>query len=220
LIEISDTGPGVPADIVDKIFDPFFTTKDVGKGTGLGLSTVHGVIGQMGGGIYLTSTEGEGAVFSIYLPAIDPEELIEAKETVTPVLEVADLTGDGRILVVEDEDSVRNFVVVALRGRGYEVMEACDGVDALDVLEENGANHFDLIISDVMMTEMDGPVFVQEAQKKYEGLSRVIFMSGYAEAAMRDQIDQIANTGYLQKPFQAEALAAAVKEMIGGPKTH
>ena len=132
-------------------------------------------------------------------------------------VEVSDLTGVGRILVVEDEDSVRNFVVIALKGRGYEVLEACDGVDALEMLEEFGADHFDLIISDVMMAEMDGPVFVREAQENHDYKRRVIFMSGYAETAMREQIDLIENTGYLQKPFQAEVLASAVKEMIGGP---
>lgn len=219
LLEIADTGPGVPPDIADKIFDPFFTTKDVGQGTGLGLSTVHGVIGQMGGGIYLSEgSEGLGAVFRIYLPAMSEEEMVKAQnEAPAKPVEVSDLTGVGRILVVEDEDSVRNFVVIALKGRGYEVLEACDGVDALEMLEEFGADHFDLIISDVMMAEMDGPVFVREAQENHDYKRRVIFMSGYAETAMREQIDLIENTGYLQKPFQAEVLASAVKEMIGGP---
>jgi len=220
MIEISDTGPGVPSEIVDKIFDPFFTTKDIGEGTGLGLSTVHGVVGQMGGGIYLSQEEGAGAVFHIYLPAMTPEEIAaDVTEETTNSPETADLTGDGRILVVEDEDSVRNFVIIALRGRGYEVLEACDGVDALEILEEYGADHFDLIISDVMMAEMDGPVFVRQAQEAYKYHPRVIFMSGYAETAMRDQIELIENTGYLQKPFQAEALASAVKDMIGGPSS-
>ncbi len=218
LLEISDTGPGVPEDIADKIFDPFFTTKDVGKGTGLGLSTVYGVIGQMGGAIYLDSKPGEGATFRIFLPAYHevPGES-EADEVKAPQVEVADLTGMGRILVVEDEDSVRNFVKIALIGRGYDVMEACDGTEALDVLEEQGPDYFDLIISDVMMTEMDGPVFVQKTQERYGMRPRVIFISGYAEAAMRDQIDESEDTGYLQKPFQAEALAQAVKGMIGTP---
>ncbi len=218
MISIQDTGPGVPQDIIDKIFDPFFTTKDVGKGTGLGLSTVYGVIGQMGGAIYLDSEEGQGALFSIYLPAFEPEELVLAQEQANAgSTEVRDLTGNGRILVVEDEDAVRNFVVMALAGRGYEVVEACDGVDALEVIEEEGGEYFDLIISDIMMTEMDGPDFILAVHEKYAYHPRVIFMSGYAETAMRDQIDKIQSTGYLQKPFSAKDLASTVKDAVGAP---
>lgn len=216
MIEISDTGPGVPEEIANQIFDPFFTTKEVGKGTGLGLSTVYGVVGQMGGAIFLDSKPGEGATFRIYLPAFLGVE--EVDEAASSPREVADLTGNGRILVVEDEDAVRNFVITALRGRGYEVEEACDGVDALEILETEGAEEFDLIISDVMMLEMDGPVFVREAQQRFDHHPRVIFMSGYAETAMRDQIDDFTSAGYLQKPFAAKDLAAKVKEFIGAPE--
>jgi len=216
MIEVSDTGPGVPVEIAGKIFDPFFTTKDVGKGTGLGLSTVHGVIGQMGGAIFLQSTPGTGASFQIYLPAYEGE-METAPEPLPATAESADLTGKGRVLVVEDEDSVRGFVVTTLRGRGYKVEEACDGTDALEVLEEKGAAEFDLIISDVMMHEMDGPIFVREAREQYSHHPRVVFMSGYAESAMRDQIDEIDDAGYLQKPFTAKALASCVKDIIGAP---
>ncbi|MEL6506542.1 MAG: response regulator [Pseudomonadota bacterium] len=215
MIELSDTGPGVPEDIASKIFDPFFTTKEVGKGTGLGLSTVYGVIGQMGGAIMLDTTAEKGATFRLYLPAFMEADGLAIVDD-TPE-EVADLTGNGRILVVEDEDAVRGFVVTALRGRGYEVEEACDGTDALDLMESEGADTFDLIISDVMMLEMDGPVFVRKAREQFEHHPRIIFMSGYAETAMRDQIDDFKGAGYLQKPFAAKDLAARVKEMVGVP---
>jgi len=217
VIEVSDTGPGVSDDIASQIFDPFFTTKDVGKGTGLGLSTVHGVIGQMGGAIYLDSQKGEGANFKIYLPAIaagEEEDEVSAKGR---SVALTDLTGAGRILVVEDEDSVRDFVVVALRGRGYEIEEAPDGSDALELINEMGVDHFDLIISDVMMGEMDGPVFVRELISIYQQCPRVIFMSGYAESAMRDQLGDLEPDGYLQKPFSPKVLASAIKDHIGGP---
>ncbi|MEO0879643.1 MAG: ATP-binding protein [Pseudomonadota bacterium] len=214
LIEVKDTGPGVPPEIAAQIFDPFFTTKAEGKGTGLGLSTVHGVIGQMGGAIALDSDEGKGATFRIYLPASegeiehDDEAAATARETAA-----ADYTGSGRILVVEDEDPVRAFVVATLERSGYEVIAAEDGVDALDLLEED-KSEFDLVISDVMMPEIDGPTLVERARAEWGLAASVIFMSGYAEAAVRDQLDKIDGAGYLQKPFPMAALGAKVKDAL------
>ncbi len=215
MIEVGDTGPGVPAEIQAKIFDPFFTTKESGRGTGLGLSTVYGVIRQMGGAIALESDEGKGAAFRIYLPAHDETEPVEEAESVqTPLMrEPADLTGAGRILVVEDEDSVRNFVLATLGDCGYEITEAEDGEDALEILEEEGAD-FDLVLSDVMMNIMDGPTFVAEARQKFGLKAKVIFMSAYAEAAVRDQLDQIDGAGYIQKPFTVKGLAGMVKQTL------
>ena len=215
MIEVSDTGPGVPADIQAKIFDPFFTTKESGRGTGLGLSTVYGVIRQMGGAIALESELGKGAAFRLYLPAHDETEPVE-EDTSAPALrtvEPADLTGAGRILVVEDEDSVRNFVLATLGDCGYEITEAEDGEDALEIIEEEGAD-FDLVLSDVMMNVMDGPTFVAEAREKFDLKAEVIFMSAYAEAAVRDQLDQIEGAGYIQKPFTVKGLAGMVKQTL------
>ncbi len=215
MIEVADTGPGVPADIQAKIFDPFFTTKESGRGTGLGLSTVYGVIRQMGGAIALESEKGKGAAFRIYLPEHDKTEEPE-EQSAAPVArraEPADLTGAGRILVVEDEDSVRNFVLATLGDCGYEITEAEDGEDALEVLEEEGAD-FDLVLSDVMMNVMDGPTFVAEAREKFALKAKVIFMSAYAEAAVRDQLDQIEGAGYIQKPFTVKGLAGLVKQTL------
>ncbi len=214
LIEVSDTGPGVPADIQAKIFDPFFTTKESGRGTGLGLSTVYGVIRQMGGAIALDSEEGKGATFRIYLPAHDEAEPVEETSAPSaPRREPADLTGAGRILVVEDEDSVRNFVLATLGDCGYEITEAEDGEDALEIIEEEGVD-FDLVLSDVMMNVMDGPTFVAEAREKFGLKAKVIFMSAYAEAAVRDQLDQIDGAGYIQKPFTVKGLAGMVKHTL------
>ena len=214
LIEVRDTGPGVPADIADKIFDPFFTTKESGKGTGLGLSTVYGTIRQMGGAVTLTSDVGKGAVFSIYLPAHDGEEIEEATPVSASVkAQPQDLTGAGRILVVEDEDSVRTFVVATLSDCGYEITAAEDGEDALDIFEEDGAD-FDLVISDVMMNVLDGPSFVAKAREEFDLESKVIFMSAYAESAVRDQLDLIEGAGYIQKPFTLRGLATLVKTTL------
>lgn len=217
LIEVTDTGPGVPTEIVDRIFDPFFTTKDEGKGTGLGLSTVYGVIGQMGGAIFLDSEEGKGATFRIYLPAFDGEIEAEVDEDAATAPPSADYTGSGRILVVEDEDPVRAFVVATLERSGYEVTAVEDGIDALELFED-GDTDFDLVISDVMMPEVDGPTLVERARAE-RGLSAgVIFMSGYAESNVREQLDKISDAGYIQKPFPMAALGAKVKETLASRK--
>jgi len=215
LIEIADTGPGVPQEIVDKIFDPFFTTKEVGKGTGLGLSTVHGIIGQMEGAIVLGECDGKGAVFRIFLPAFLGEP--EADAVVTAFAGPVDLTGAGRILVVEDEDAVRNFVVAALEDCGYEVTSVGDGEEALETLEDDKAG-FDLIITDVMMPVVDGPTLVKRARVEQALSSRVIFMSAYAENSVREQLDALDGDGYIQKPFTLKGLAAKVKETLSAPE--
>lgn len=215
MIEVADTGPGIPGDIQAKIFDPFFTTKAAGKGTGLGLSTVYGVIRQMGGAVALTSEEGKGASFRIYLPAHDEAEPVEepGPRTEPARAEPADLTGAGRILVVEDEDAVRTFVIATLGDCGYEITEAEDGEDALDIMEEEGAD-FDLVLSDVMMNVLDGPTFVARAREEFGLSAKVIFMSAYAEAAVRDQLDAIEGAGYIQKPFTVKGLAGLVKQTL------
>ena len=217
LIEVADTGPGVPQSLIEKVFDPFFTTKEAGKGTGLGLSAVYGSIRQMGGAVELESVEGEGATFKLYLPAYDDtadEETDTTLTTSTRRSEPVDLTGAGRILVVEDEESVRAFAMAALVGEcGYEVTTAEDGEEALEILEDE-EDGFDLILSDVMMNIMDGPTFVQKAREELNLRSKIIFMSAYAEDAVRDQLDHIDGAGYIQKPFTLKSLATLVKQTL------
>ncbi|PQA88171.1 response regulator [Hyphococcus luteus] len=217
LIEVSDSGPGIPEDIAGKVFDPFFTTKDTGKGTGLGLSTVYGIVRQLDGVITLKS--GKGATFDIYLPAYDQEKPAEPEASKTAEearptrpAEPQDLTGAGRVLIVEDEDPVRNFVVATLTDCGYEVAEAADAEEALELLEED--MDFDLVISDVMMPDIDGPSMVKQAREELGLKSKVIFMSAYAEAAVRDQLDLIDGAGYIQKPFTLQGIAAEVKQAL------
>jgi two-component system cell cycle sensor histidine kinase/response regulator CckA len=215
LIEVADDGKGVPEDIAEKIFEPFFTTKGEGKGTGLGLATVHGIVGQMGGRIFLHNRPGEGATFRIFLPALTEEEARAAKPTERShhVNENADLTGKGRILIVEDEDGVRNIVVRALSMCGYQITEAEDGDEALEIIEDEPP--FDLVLTDIMMPEMDGPTLIAQAGEKLSG-AKVVFMSGYAETAMREKLGEIDAAGYLQKPFTLKKVAAVVKEVLGG----
>lgn len=219
LIEVADDGRGVPEAIAEQIFEPFFTTKGEGKGTGLGLSTVHGIVGQMGGRIFLHNRPGpgvgSGATFRIFLPALTEEEARAARsaERAHQPNENQDLTGKGRILIVEDEDGVRNIVVRALSMCGYEITEAEDGDDALEIIEDEPP--FDLVLTDIMMPEMDGPTLIAQAGTKLAG-AKVIFMSGYAETAMREKLGEIEATGYLQKPFTLKKVAAVVKEALGG----
>lgn len=212
--EVADTGTGIPQDILDKIWAPFFTTKEVGKGTGLGLSMVYGIVKQTGGFIYCDSVMGKGTTFHIYLPRYvpDPSVVVPA-----PVIDVApkreDFSGRGRILIVEDEDSVRAFAVRALTSRGYTVLEADSGEVALGVVEDD-ADGFELILSDVVMPEMDGPTMLKELRKR-NITTKVIFMSGYAEEAFEKNLEGASDFAFLQKPFSLKQLVEKVKEVMG-----
>ncbi|MEM6667553.1 MAG: ATP-binding protein, partial [Pseudomonadota bacterium] len=182
MIEVADTGTGMPTEVMEKIFEPFFSTKEVGKGTGLGLATVYGIVKQTGGFIFPTSAEGEGTTFTIFLPRHVPAEgevvgKVEAKVT------SSDLSGHGTVLLVEDEDAVRAFAARALKSRGYNVLEAETGAVAREVMEEQGGE-VDLVVSDVVMPEMDGPTLLGELRKTNPDL-KIIFVSGYAEEAFK-----------------------------------
>ncbi len=213
LIEVSDTGEGIPKENLGKIFEPFFSTKEVGAGTGLGLSTVYGIVKQTGGNIFVESEAGEGATFSIYLPRYyrAKPELPERQEPGKEVRAV-DLTGKGTILLVEDEDGVRVFGARALRGKGYTVLEASSGEAALAVLESYGGD-VDLLITDVVMPQMDGATLVTNVRKDRPGL-KVIFMSGYAEDAFRKSLDSTVAINFLPKPFSLAQLAQRVKDTL------
>lgn len=211
--EVADTGTGIPKDILDKIWEPFFSTKDVGKGTGLGLSMVYGIVKQTGGFIYCDSEIGKGTTFIIYLPRHYPQvsEVPAAPEKVEAVR--ADFTGRGRILVVEDEDSVRAFAVRALTSRGYTVVEADSGERGLEVIEDD-KDGFELILSDVVMPEMDGPTMLAEIRKR--GITtKFIFMSGYAEDAFERNLENPDDFAFIQKPFTLKQLLEKVKAVMG-----
>jgi len=214
-IDISDTGTGIPADIVDKIFEPFFSTKEVGKGTGLGLSTVYGIVKQTGGFVYVDSEAGRGSSFRIFLPRHHPELEAAPEAHATngaPAKPRADLTGQGTILLVEDEEGLRSLNARGLRSRGYSVIEASNGVEALEALEEkNGA--VDLVVSDVVMPEMDGPTLLKAMRGRNPDL-KIIFVSGYAEDAFEKSLPENQQFAFLPKPFTLSQLVAAVKETM------
>ncbi len=209
LIEVQDTGTGMPAELKDKIFEPFFTTKDVGKGTGLGLSTVYGIVKQTGGYVYVDSEMGKGTTFLIFLPRSAAETMVAAPPEPDKPAAPVDLTGDGIILLVEDEEAVRAFGKRALSSRGFTVHEAESGLDALKMVRDDGLR-VDLIVSDVMMPEMDGPTMYEEI-KKVNPDCKVIFVSGYAEEAFRNSVADGENFRFLPKPFSLKQLVESVK---------
>jgi two-component system cell cycle sensor histidine kinase/response regulator CckA len=217
-IDVTDTGTGIASDIVDKIFEPFFSTKEVGKGTGLGLSTVYGIVKQTGGFVYVDSEAGQGTSFRIFLPRHHAEqELAEAasdgaaKEPAEPK-RAADLTGQGTILLVEDEEGLRSLNARGLRSRGYSVIEASNGIEAMEALEQkNGA--VDLVVSDVVMPEMDGPTLLREMRTRNPNL-KIIFVSGYAEDAFEKSLPENEQFAFLAKPFALSALVEKVKQTM------
>ncbi len=212
LIEVADTGTGMSQEVMEKIFEPFFSTKELGKGTGLGLSMVYGIIKQTGGFIYPESEMGKGTTFRIFLPRHIPVETEQvAKAVAAPV---KDLTGNERILIVEDEESVRMFSARALSATGYEVFEAGSGEEALEVIEEE-EGRLDLIISDVVMPEMDGPSLLKEVRKSYPEM-KVIFVSGYAEESVRQGLEDDRSVEFLPKPYSLDQINSKVKEVLSG----
>jgi two-component system cell cycle sensor histidine kinase/response regulator CckA len=226
LVEVSDTGTGIPPDIIEKIFEPFFTTKEVGKGTGLGLSTVYGIVKQTGGFIYADSEPGRTS-FRIFLPRHIPgvdeivsqipageapaiAEAIAAADKMARAA-TADLTGQGTILLVEDEEGLRALNARGLSSRGYTVLEASNGVEAIEAFARHG--HVDLVVSDVVMPEMDGPTLLKELRQRDPNV-KIIFVSGYAEEAFSRNLPSQEQYAFLAKPFTLKQLVAEVKKTL------
>jgi two-component system cell cycle sensor histidine kinase/response regulator CckA len=213
LVEMTDTGIGIPKENLARIFDPFFSTKQVGSGTGLGLSTVYGIVKQTGGFVFVSSAPGQGAVFQIYLPHCEPADAAEpAPPDTSEAGAVKDLTGHGTIILVEDDEPVRIFGARALRNKGYKVIEARSGEAALDLIR-NAAEPIDLLITDVVMPHMDGPGLVREVREINPEM-KVIFISGYTEDAFRQRLDSDVGIEFLPKPFSLKELAAKVRDVL------
>ena len=233
LIEVADTGTGIAKENLSRIFEPFFSTKEVGAGTGLGLSTVYGIIHQTGGYIFADSAPGDGTTFTIYLPRheegeevmleIGPKpsfkpDVIEITPIISPTSQSVknietDLTGEGTVLLVEDEDAVRMFGARALKNKGYKVLQASNGEEALEVINNGSNQKIDLIISDVVMPGMDGNTLVQLIRHELPDM-KVILMSGYAEDVLTDDNTLSPDIHFLPKPFTLSDLAALVKDVL------
>ncbi|MGP1396888.1 MAG: PAS domain S-box protein [Inquilinaceae bacterium] len=213
-IQAIDTGIGIPSENLDRIFEPFFSTKEIGSGTGLGLSTVYGIVRQTGGYIFVDSKPGQGSTFTILLPRhLAEESAVEAAGDPRESA-IVDLTGAGCILLVEDEDPVRVFSARALRNKGYEVLEAKSGTDALEVLEQEG-DRVDLLVTDVVMPQMDGPTLIKNVRETRPGM-KVICISGYTEDRFRNTLDGGETIHFLAKPFSLKQLAGKVKDVLRG----
>lgn len=214
---VEDTGGGIPPDVIGKIFEPFFTTKEQGKGTGLGLSTVYGIVKQSGGFIFAESEPGKGTRFVVYLPVYHPAPGAQVEADAPEAqaeTEPSQWAGGGRILLVEDEVTVRIIAERALVRQGYEVTCAEDGEDGLakveDVIAAGGG--FDLVVSDVVMPSLDGPGMAREIRAIVPGMP-VLFMSGYAEEQLRKEIG-LANAWFMPKPFSVQQLSEKVGEVL------
>ena len=209
LLTVSDTGVGMDATTRARIFEPFFTTKEQGKGTGLGLSIVYGIVKQNGGEILVYSEPGQGTVFKIYIPA--------ARESVRPApveeKEVAVEPAIGAILLVEDEDQVRNLTRAMLVREGHRVFDFGSGAEALEFLRGQ-PEAIDLLMSDIVMPHMNGMDLAREAQAVRPNL-RVLLMSGYTETAVSGQGLIAAGTAFIHKPFTAASLRNKVREALG-----
>ncbi len=211
VLTVSDTGGGIPPEIVRRIFEPFFTTKIVGKGTGLGLAVVHGIVKQSGGDIQVESQTDLGTAFKIYFPAVKDDRV----ESEPPASEtgLADANTET-ILLVEDEDAVRSFAALALESEGYKVLPAADGKEALEIANESACS-ISLMITDVMMPGIDGPKLADRLKELSPDI-KVLFISGYtSDAVIRDGIVEN-SVAFLQKPFSLAELAAKVRGVLDG----
>ncbi|WP_373352865.1 ATP-binding protein [Pseudoroseicyclus sp. CXY001] len=211
VIRVTDEGMGIPPEKSAKIFEPFFTTKRPGEGTGLGLSTAYGIVKQTGGFIFVDSEPGEGATFSIWLPA-HRGKAPAAVPRPPKRLALPDESEHGVVLLVEDEAPVRAFASRALRMRGYTVLEADSAEAALDLLDDPDLS-VDIFVTDVIMPGKDGPTWVREALRARPD-TRVVFVSGYAEDSFAEHKALIPNSVFLAKPFSLADLTDKVQQQL------
>jgi two-component system cell cycle sensor histidine kinase/response regulator CckA len=208
VLVVRDNGSGIDAATQARMFEPFFTTKDAGRGTGLGLSTVYGIVKQAGGHIVVESGVGHGTSFSIYLPRHRSRASPASAASTIP-----DLHGSEVVLVVEDEAAVRAPICQAFRVLGYRVLEAKNGVDALRVLENEDRAPVHLVVSDVMMPEMNGGDLVAQLRTVYPRL-RALFISGYSDDVIRSRGSLDEGVGFLAKPFTPNEVVARARQLL------
>jgi CheY-like chemotaxis protein len=210
-LTIRDSGPGIPEDVRDHLFEPFYTTKQVGSGTGLGLATVYGIVRQAGGGIQVESTSGTGTLFRLVLP------IARHHSQSSPPGSQPLPRGTETILVVEDEEAVRQIVRLSLQMIGYHVLSAPSARAALEVAAGyDGPIH--LLLTDVVMPEMGGRALAEQLSRNRPD-TKVLYMSGYTDDAIVRHGVEAATVAFLQKPFTPQSLASKLREILDGPPT-
>lgn len=206
-LSVSDTGVGMDKATLSKIFEPFFTTKSEGRGTGLGLSTVYGIINQSGGAIRAYSEPGVGTTMRILLPAA-----VEKVDVESDIAELAAQHGSETVLLVEDDETVLALCATVLANHGYKVIEAEDAPNAIEI-SRTYPEPIQLLVSDVVMPGTNGPALAVEIRDARPGI-RTLFMSGYTEETMEQYGFSANNSGFIQKPFSASALAKKVRQVL------
>ncbi|MGJ8605248.1 MAG: hybrid sensor histidine kinase/response regulator [Marivita sp.] len=214
VVRVTDEGIGIPQDKLEKIFEPFYTTKRTGEGTGLGLSTVYGIVKQTGGFIFVDSTLGQGSVFTLMFPVCD-DPITIVPTFAAPIPPQPTRSGDGVVLLVEDEAPVRAFASRALAHRGFTVIEANSAEDALHLLKDPDLK-VDVFVTDVVMPGLDGPSWVRKARADRPDVP-VVFMSGYAEDVFKSQGALIEASTFLAKPFSLTDLTTIVNQQLHTP---
>jgi len=212
-LSVSDDGVGIPEEIRSKLFEPFFTTKEVGKGTGLGLATAYGIIQQAGGHLEVESQVGRGTVVRVLLPAAEQPETSWKADRVAGEQDQNAGKGDERILLVEDDDSVRRITTVVLQSFGYTVVTASNGPEAIDLLQQDLQP--DILITDVVMPEMSGRELADKVRIIAPKI-RVLYCSGYTDDAVLLHGVRVATDAYIQKPYTPVGLAKKVRAVIDG----
>jgi CheY-like chemotaxis protein len=207
MLAVSDSGHGMSREILDHLFEPFFTTKEPGKGTGLGLATVHGIVKQSGGHVFVYSEPGRGTTFKIYLPRVESrtEKARAPAEQIRP-------RGSETILLVEDEESLRKLVRHRLEASGYTVIEARHAAHALEIIETGGAT-IHLLLTDLVMPGLSGRELAERVARLLPTV-KALYMSGYTDDAVVRHGVLTENMAFLQKPFTSEALLRRVREVL------
>jgi CheY-like chemotaxis protein len=214
VLAVSDSGIGMDAETQAHIFEPFFTTKEVGKGTGLGLATVHGIVRQSGGYIWVYSNPGQGTTFKIYLPRVD-----EASESLQPSATAGrSIGGSETILLVEDEEGLRALALRILQSRGYKVLESKSPEDAVQIGKRH-SERIDLMLTDVVMPGMSGPDIAEHLAFLRPNM-KVIYMSGYTDDSVVRHGVLEPGTQFLQKPFTPTTLTRKVREVLDTGHDH
>jgi two-component system, cell cycle sensor histidine kinase and response regulator CckA len=207
---VSDTGVGMPPDVIAHAFEPFFTTKGKGEGSGLGLATVYGIAVEAGGNVTLYSSPGIGTTVRVHLPLAD--RALPQSGRRHPEIQ---RSGEGQtVLVVEDEDAMRKVTTRILRRNGYRGIEACSGIEALELVRTNPV---DLLLSDVVMPQQSGPDLAAEVRNLLPGMP-VLFMSGYSQGVLSRRRGLPEDLALIQKPFNESTLVARVHEMLSAPR--